>query len=146
MVKFGKVLLGLATIWPFFYILLFFGFIASFMVFAVTSEQPRGKAKPAPDVPVLPQEQSEAKPNEPPPALAFGMIGLFGMHCFTIFLSFVLMAIYIYHLFNTERVPNDKKALWAVVLFLGAFFAMPVYWYLYIWCDVAKPVSAPERA
>ena len=25
------------------------------------------------------------------------------------------------------------KALWAIVLFLGNIFAMPVYWYLYIW-------------
>jgi hypothetical protein len=35
--------------------------------------------------------------------------------------------------FRTDRVPADKKALWAVVLFLGNFFAMPFYWYFYIW-------------
>ena len=44
-----------------------------------------------------------------------------------------LLAFYIVHVFRTDRVPADKKALWAVVLFLGNMFAMPVYWYLYIW-------------
>lgn len=44
-----------------------------------------------------------------------------------------LLAFYIVHVFRTDRVPADKKALWAVVLFLGNFLAMPVYWYLYMW-------------
>ena len=44
-----------------------------------------------------------------------------------------LLAFYVVHLFRTDRVPADKKALWAVVLFLGNLFAMPVYWYLYMW-------------
>lgn len=48
-------------------------------------------------------------------------------------LWFALLAFYIVHVFRTGRVPADKKALWAVVLFLGNFLAMPVYWYLYMW-------------
>jgi type II secretory pathway component PulM len=39
--------------------------------------------------------------------------------------------------FQSNRVSADKKALWAVVLFLGNIFAMPVYWYLYLW----RPLS-----
>ena len=44
-----------------------------------------------------------------------------------------LVAFYVIHLFSTSRVPSEKKALWAVVLFLGNLFAMPFYWYFYIW-------------
>jgi hypothetical protein len=47
----------------------------------------------------------------------------------------VLLAIYITFLFKTDRVPQDKKTLWAVVLFCGNLFAMPVFWYLYLWKD-----------
>ena len=52
-----------------------------------------------------------------------------------LFMGFLvaLLAFYIVHVFRTDRVPSDKKALWAVVLFLGNLFAMPVYWYLYVW-------------
>ena len=55
------------------------------------------------------------------------------LHVSVILLSWVLLGFYIWHLFKTELVPNDMKALWAVVLFLGNMLTMPVYWYLYIW-------------
>jgi hypothetical protein len=50
-----------------------------------------------------------------------------------ILLIFGLLVFYVIHLFRTTLVPSDKKALWAVVLLLGNLFAMPVYWFLYIW-------------
>src|SRR4051812_35362604 len=49
-----------------------------------------------------------------------------------------LLAFYIMHVFRTDRVRQDKKALWAVVLLLGNLFAMPVYWYHYIWPKTDK--------
>jgi magnesium-transporting ATPase (P-type) len=58
---------------------------------------------------------------------------IFRLHMIVIVLILALMAFYIVHLFRTDRVPGDKKALWAVVLFLGNLLAMPVYWYLYVW-------------
>lgn len=67
---------------------------------------------------------------------------LFRLHLGTIFLIFALLIFYIVHLFKSERVPQDKKALWAVVLFLGNMIAMPVFWYLYIWEGKEKPDSA----
>jgi hypothetical protein len=70
-------------------------------------------------------------------ALPLGFAVFFLLHVCAILLSFVLIAFYIVHLFRTNVVPNDKKALWAVVLFLGNFLAMPVYWYLYLW----RPLS-----
>lgn len=45
---------------------------------------------------------------------------------------FGLLIFYIVYLFKTDRVPQDKKALWAVVSFLGHAMVMPVFWYLYI--------------
>lgn len=49
-----------------------------------------------------------------------------------------LLIYYIRHLFKTKLVPNDMKALWAVVLFLGNMIAMPVFWYHYIWTPAWK--------
>jgi len=55
------------------------------------------------------------------------------LHFFTMIDIVVLMAIYIVHVFRTDRVPRDKRALWVAVLFFGSIMSMPVYWYLYIW-------------
>ncbi len=57
----------------------------------------------------------------------------FAGHILTMFLMFALTAFYIVYLFRTDRVAQDKKALWAVVLFFANVFAFPVFWYLYIW-------------
>jgi hypothetical protein len=54
------------------------------------------------------------------------------VHIGTIILTFVLAAFYVLFLFRTHRVPNDKKALWAAVLLLGAMVSMPVFWYFYV--------------
>jgi hypothetical protein len=69
---------------------------------------------------------------------------VFIMHFAVIFLSFGLIAFYIYYLFKTDRVEKDKKALWAVILFLGTFFAMPVFWYLYIWREPNNPPAGEQ--
>lgn len=53
-----------------------------------------------------------------------------------------LLAFYVTHLFRTNAVANDKKALWCVVLFFGNMFAMIVYWFLYIWPDKPRPNTA----
>lgn len=62
-------------------------------------------------------------------------------HLAMMLLIICLLIFYIIYLFKTERVPNDKKTLWAVVLFLGNIFAMPFFWYLYIW---RKPNALAE--
>lgn len=48
-----------------------------------------------------------------------------------VFLGFI--AFYMVYLFRTSHVPRSKRALWAVVLVLGHVFAMPVFWYHYVW-------------
>ena len=44
-----------------------------------------------------------------------------------------LTVFYIVNVFKNNRIENDKKVLWAIVLFMGNMIAMPIYWYIYIW-------------
>jgi hypothetical protein len=46
---------------------------------------------------------------------------------------FALMAFYIVHVFKNPALKDDRRALWAVVLFMGLPFSAPVYWWLFIW-------------
>ena len=111
-------LLALPTAWPFLYMIFFMLWMFS-SVFMMEMNPPRGK-------------------NEMPLDFMILMV----LHLGTMMMTFALMIFYIVHLFKTPRVANDKKALWAVVLFLGNMFAMPVYWYLYMW----KPLREEEAA
>lgn len=108
-----KILLGIASLWPIVYMGLFMAFMFGTFFFTFISEMKHPGAEP------------EGFP------VAFAVI--FALHFFTILWIFGLLGVYIWHLFVTDRVPKDQKALWAVVLFLGNMMAMPVYWYLYIW-------------
>ena len=110
MSKTAKLLLGLATFWPAAYMILFFVFIFSAILFGGGAVEGSG------------------------PPTAFVLI--FALHLFTMLVITGLTIFYIVNVFKNARVDKDKKALWAVVLFLGNIVAMPIYWYLYIW----KPV------
>lgn len=70
---------------------------------------------------------------------AFDLI--FAIHLLTILEIFGLIAFYIVYIFKSDRVAADKKALWAVVIFLGHAIAMPVFFYLYI---CRKPEKGQE--
>jgi hypothetical protein len=61
------------------------------------------------------------------------VVVLFVLHFSCMLWLVGLIVFYLAFLFKTEAVPADKKALWAVVLFLGNMLAMPVFWYLYMW-------------
>lgn len=109
MTKPKALILGCCTLWPILYIFLFMGTIfTQFMMMDFGGKHAAG------EMPLL-----------------FKII--FPLHFLTMIWIFVLVAIYIIHIFKTEAVPQDKKALWAVVIFCGNMIAMPVYWYLYIW-------------
>jgi ABC-type Na+ efflux pump permease subunit len=72
---------------------------------------------------------SSSPANRLPPGVSL----IFALQFVTIILMFVLLFIYIKDVFTNQRIPQDKKALWVVVLFVGNMIAMPVYFYLYIW-------------
>jgi len=108
----SKILLGLATVWPILYIFIFVIFVA-FMAFYMAADFAHG-----------------GMPPSHPPVAFFVLIPL---HILSILLVGGLLTYYIVDLFRTTRIPNDMKALWAVVLFFGNIISMPIYWYLFIW-------------
>ena len=78
---------------------------------------------------------------QPPVALLIGLVAFWAL----VMLWWLgLLATYLVHLFKTDRVPQDTKALWAVVLILAGIWAMAVYWYLYIWREPGS--AAPSVA
>jgi hypothetical protein len=119
MSKPAKIILGMATLWPVFYVFLFFGF-----VFFLIISRPSNEAEIGP-----------------------AFVILFILHGITMLWIFALLAIYIYNLFQNDRVDKDKKPLWAIVLFMGSIVAMPIYWYLYIWpgTDTQPQTSAQPQ-
>lgn len=122
MKKPAKILLLIATIWPFIYGIIFF-----IIMFSTLSSMPV---------------------NGPPDAGAFGEIFrvIIPLHLLTMLEVLGLMIFYIVNIFRNDRVVKDKKALWAVVIFLGNVMTMPVYWYLYIWKEENdSPTGQEER-
>jgi hypothetical protein len=82
---------------------------------------------------------SFANPQTPhaagPPSRAFMYI--FPLHCLTMLLSFALTGVYIFHAYRSDRLEQDKRILWVVILFFGNMIAFPIYWYLYLWREGA---------
>ncbi len=76
--------------------------------------------------------------------IAFAVI--FALHFLTMLFILALTIFYIVDIFRNNRVEKDKKALWAIVIFMGNAIAMPIYWYLYIWkeANVGGP-SPPDQ-
>lgn len=108
MSKPSKIVLGIATLWPFVYMVIFMAFWF-YMLTWISSHPQGGDGIPA------------------------GFVAIFVLHGITILVMLALLAVYIIDVFRNDRVEKDKKALWAVVLFLGNIIAMPIYWYLYVW-------------
>ena len=55
------------------------------------------------------------------------------VHLATILLTIGLLVWYLHYLCATDRVPSDKKALWAAVLILGNALAFPAFFYWHVW-------------
>jgi len=116
-----KILVGVFTLWPSIYMFVFFSFIFSTVFFP-----PQGGASP--------QET------------LFPFQVLFALHFFTMIAIMALIGFYIVYLFKSNRVAQDKKTLWAVVIFLGNMIAMPIFWYLYIWKEPQDFIFATPPA
>ena len=112
-----KILLGLASLWPFVYMVIFFIFILSSFLFL------------------------SAPGNQEFGPISFTIIFL--LHLLTMIWIMALTIFYIVDVFRNNRVDKDKKVLWAVVLFMGNIIAMPIYWYLYIWKEPAVSLPGP---
>ena len=58
---------------------------------------------------------------------------LMNVHLAVMVTSMALLLFYIAHLFRTDRVASDKRALWGITLFCAAPIAMPVYFIKHVW-------------
>lgn len=119
MKKSGKVWLGIATIWPIVYMFLFMVGIFSVMIFAGLQGNPPNPGPPAPGSLLFP----------------LGFMALFAVHMVTILGTLALTVFYIIRVFKTERLDQNMKIMWMLLLFFVGMFAQPVFWYLYIWRD-----------
>jgi tetratricopeptide (TPR) repeat protein len=115
MTKGKAIIVGLFTAWPLLYIVLFMWFFMTVFSYA-------------------------GRPEASEISNLFKLI--IPLHLGTMLESFVLLAYYIFHLYNTTTIAENKKALWAVILFFGNYLAMPVYWYLYMWKPIQRDTSA----
>jgi len=107
----AKIALAVASIWPFIWMLIFVLFIFGMFFMSSNLEQHRGMPLP--------------------------FILFFAGHFLTMLWMFALTTFYIVYLFRTDRIAQDEKALWAIVLFFGNIVAFPVFWYLHIWKEPA---------
>lgn len=96
-------LLGVVTLWPIIYIVIF---TTSFFLAMSVEDQSR---------------------------LDLMFRYLFAAHILTMFLGIALLAFYVTHLFKNDRMPSEQRILWMLVLFMGNALAFPVYWYLHVW-------------
>jgi glucan phosphoethanolaminetransferase (alkaline phosphatase superfamily) len=105
-----KVLLAVATLWPIVYMFIFIAFFFSAFFWG-------------------PGSAETGTGTGMPPAMAL----FFLVHLLTMLFVLALTVFYIVNIFRNDRVEKDKKARWAIVIFMGSAIAMPIYWYLYIW-------------
>ncbi len=117
----AKILLGVATVAP---------FVLSILVMVVFLSTASS---------MFSSPRSGRFLNEEEFSSTFGAI--FTMQLLLWLLTVGLTIFYIINVFRNDRVVKDKKALWAVVIFMGSIFAMPVYWYLYIWREPEAAVT-----
>lgn len=103
-----KIILGVVTLWPFIYVVIAFAGMLTTALFLGLGE---------------------TQPTRMPLPVILMIVG----HLITMFIIIALITFYVVYLFTTDRIRQDKKALWAVVLFLGHILAMPVFFVLYVW-------------
>jgi len=132
MSKGSKIAVGLLTLWPVVYMGLFFVFVFGGMLFSMHMASTGGGTG------------HDGPPGHPPPPWLLGAFPLvFVAHCFTMLVMIGLDVFYIVNVFKNPRVKQEMKVLWAIVLLMGGFIAMPIYWYLILWREAPDATTAP---
>lgn len=57
----------------------------------------------------------------------------FIIHLIMMLWNFAQIVFYMIHVAKNDALKNELKAIWAVLIFMGSVFVIPVYWYLNIW-------------
>jgi hypothetical protein len=120
MKKSKKVWLGIATIWPVCWMFIFIGLMLTF-VFTFQDRAIR-----------------EGTDNS---LMLFFPIA-FALHFLTIMGSLGMTIYYIFNIFKNERLDQNYKIMWTILMFFMGMLAQPVYWYLYIWRDAPPAATA----
>jgi len=97
-------LLGIATVWPFVYMVLFFGVILSMIALTASGDFP-----------------------------FWIMACVFPLHFFTILLTFGLLVVYIMLVVNSVEFDSSQRTMWIVALFLGGWIAQLVAFVVFVW-------------
>ena len=66
---------------------------------------------------------------------------MMALHLGTMLLSVLLLIFYIVHAFKNQKLQQDKRVLWVIVLFFGSFIAGIIYWWIYVWRAVPLEVD-----
>lgn len=111
MSKSVKILWAVLTLLPIIYFIFFISFVSS-----------------------LDQTQPAAELNEQ-------LKNMFYLHIVSMSLMVALILSYVVYLFKSGVVPKEKRILWAVVLVAGNMFAMPFFWFFYVWRAPVKSVA-----
>jgi hypothetical protein len=111
--KSGKIIMGILTFLPAFYLILFATFFYGIAIW------------------MIPGMGSKC---EIPMFIAY----LIPVHFLVVIIALVLVFYYIFNAAGSKLVDKDIKPLWIAGLLLGNVIIMPVYWYLYIWKDGKK--------
>jgi hypothetical protein len=81
-------------------------------------------------VPILihqvPPDSIMMKEGKLPPFL-IGFLVVGNLYVFLLFLIFLI------YLGRMKNIDNEKKWLWRGLMFIGHVFAIPIFWYFYIW-------------
>lgn len=79
--------------------------------------------------------------SQPTAELDAQLKNIFRLHIISMSLMAALIISYVVYLFKSGVVPKDKRVLWAVVLIAGNMFAMPFFWFFYVWRAPAKQIA-----
>ena len=105
-----KIALGIATAWTPTYMVLFLGFFILTFLGAATGA--RGGA-PAKGIPT-------------------SFLIMFPFHIFTMLVGIGLLVVYVLHALQNEKLDQNTRLLWAVLISVGSLVAMPIYFYMYV--------------
>src|SRR5215470_17956139 len=116
-----KIWLGIGTIWPICYIVLFFVFVFTMMGTFILQANTPGR-----------------QPDFPMPILA-----IIPFHLFTMLLVIALYVFYIIYVIKDQRIDQTMKIVWIVLFFFTGVLTMPAFYFLYIW---KEPAVNPKPA
>ncbi len=122
MTKAMKILLGAATAWPIVYMVGFSAIVFSAAMGAVMGGVNGG--------------------GSAPPTVG-SMAPMFVLHAFTMLETLGLLVFYVVHAIKNDKLDQNTRLLWAVVIFVGNVLAMPIYYFLHVWPDHSEPASNP---